>query len=157
MSFCSSVHTLVVVSSYRLVSSRIGWDSNPRNGYPFTRSPGVCLQPLGHLSELIRRHDDRTTRKPELREPCLVVVSSYRLGVHKVIGPAPSLKAQLAAIDLPEMRSGKHIEKLDGARGLVGFESLPCERLQLLLETGSLLLGDNERMRLGQPVRVFDA
>src|SRR5437870_7168821 len=32
--------------------TRIGWDSNPRNGYPFTRSPGVCLQPLGHLSEL---------------------------------------------------------------------------------------------------------
>src|SRR2546426_2946680 len=29
---------------------RTGWDSNPRNGYPFTRSPGVCLQPLGHLS-----------------------------------------------------------------------------------------------------------
>src|SRR3989441_12935911 len=29
---------------------RIGWDSNPRNGYPFTRSPGACLQPLGHLS-----------------------------------------------------------------------------------------------------------
>src|SRR2546422_8919193 len=32
---------------------RIGWDSNPRNGYPFTRSPGVCLQPLGHLSTLL--------------------------------------------------------------------------------------------------------
>src|SRR5256885_8373337 len=32
---------------------RIGWDSNPRNGYPFTRSPGVCLQPLGHLSKLL--------------------------------------------------------------------------------------------------------
>src|SRR5712691_12242129 len=29
---------------------RMGWDSNPRNGYPFTRSPGVCLQPLGHPS-----------------------------------------------------------------------------------------------------------
>src|SRR5881296_2554815 len=32
---------------------RMGWDSNPRNGYPFTRSPGACLQPLGHLSELL--------------------------------------------------------------------------------------------------------
>src|SRR5256886_7206793 len=35
------------------VIQRIGWDSNPRNGYPFTRSPGACLQPLGHLSELL--------------------------------------------------------------------------------------------------------
>src|SRR6266480_6272891 len=45
--------------------TRIGWDSNPRNGYPFTRSPGVCLQPLGHLSTLLdaqtRRRTDRRT------------------------------------------------------------------------------------------------
>src|SRR6266496_6814878 len=44
---------------------RIGWDSNPRNGYPFTRSPGACLQPLGHLSRLLdaqtRRRTDRRT------------------------------------------------------------------------------------------------
>jgi hypothetical protein len=26
------------------------WDSNPRNPFGFTRSPGACLQPLGHLS-----------------------------------------------------------------------------------------------------------
>src|SRR5436190_21473790 len=47
---------------------RIGWDSNPRNGYPFTRSPGACLQPLGHLSTSnwfngwggIRTHDALT-------------------------------------------------------------------------------------------------
>ena len=25
-------------------------DSNPRNGFPFTRFPSVRLQPLGHLS-----------------------------------------------------------------------------------------------------------
>ena len=25
-------------------------DSNPRNGFPFTRFPTVRLQPLGHLS-----------------------------------------------------------------------------------------------------------
>ncbi len=26
------------------------WDSNPRYGYPYTRSPGVRLRPLGHPS-----------------------------------------------------------------------------------------------------------
>src|SRR5438552_10024786 len=41
---------------------RIGWDSNPRNGYPFTRSPGACLQPLGHLSELL----DAQTRSAQI-------------------------------------------------------------------------------------------
>src|ERR1041385_6955369 len=40
--------------------TRIGWDSNPRNGYPFTRSPGVCLQPLGHLSKQL---DPQTHRR----------------------------------------------------------------------------------------------
>ena len=30
-------------------------DSNPRNGFPFTRFPSVRLQPLGHLSLVIRR------------------------------------------------------------------------------------------------------
>src|SRR5438034_3884243 len=47
---------------------RMGWNSNPRNGYPFTRSPGACLQPLGHLSTSnwfngwggIRTHDALT-------------------------------------------------------------------------------------------------
>ena len=29
---------------------RIGWDSNPRYGCPYTRVPGVRLRPLGHLS-----------------------------------------------------------------------------------------------------------
>ena len=29
---------------------RRGWDSNPRNGFPFIRFPGVLLRPLGHLS-----------------------------------------------------------------------------------------------------------
>lgn len=46
---------LCVYASMRLVLRRIGWDSNPRNGYPFTRSPGACLQPLGHLSPLQQR------------------------------------------------------------------------------------------------------
>ena len=27
------------------------WDSNPRYPFGYTRSPGACLQPLGHLSE----------------------------------------------------------------------------------------------------------
>ena len=26
------------------------WDSNPRYPFGYTRSPGACLQPLGHLS-----------------------------------------------------------------------------------------------------------
>ena len=29
---------------------RRGWDSNPRYRFRYTRSPGACLQPLGHLS-----------------------------------------------------------------------------------------------------------
>src|SRR6266536_5282505 len=32
------------------VIRRTGWDSNPRNGCPFTRFPSVRLQPLGHPS-----------------------------------------------------------------------------------------------------------
>src|SRR5437762_11730273 len=44
---------------------RIGWDSNPRNGYPFTRSPGACLQPLGHLSRTTRRTDAQTHRRAD--------------------------------------------------------------------------------------------
>src|SRR6266545_8349578 len=40
---------------------RMGWDSNPRNGYPFTRSPGVCLQPLGHPSQMLEAQRHRST------------------------------------------------------------------------------------------------
>src|SRR5437870_10441222 len=49
---------------------RIGWDSNPRNGYPFTRSPGVCLQPLGHLSTRLDA--------PALRDPAAQDVQERR-------------------------------------------------------------------------------
>ena len=31
-----------------------GWDSNPRYSYPYTNFPGLLLQPLGHLSILLR-------------------------------------------------------------------------------------------------------
>ena len=33
-------------------SQRRGWDSNPRYPFRYARVPGVCLQPLGHLSSL---------------------------------------------------------------------------------------------------------
>src|SRR6478752_7304229 len=36
--------------SPKVVGWRRGWDSNPRDGCPPTRVPGVRLRPLGHLS-----------------------------------------------------------------------------------------------------------
>ena len=46
---------------------RRGGDSNPRNGYPFTRFPVAFLQPLGHLSWLgceFRSHNRPGKRAP---------------------------------------------------------------------------------------------
>src|SRR5438094_583094 len=54
---CASARLCVCSCSLSPSFTRIGWDSNPRNGYPFTRSPGACLQPLGHLSRTARRTD----------------------------------------------------------------------------------------------------
>ena len=42
--------TLTLSPKGRGYMARRGWDSNPRNGFPFIRSPGVLLRPLGHLS-----------------------------------------------------------------------------------------------------------
>src|SRR5204862_4132640 len=56
----TTVRLCVCYSSRSPSLTRIGWDSNPRNGCPFTRSPGVCLQPLGHLSKLL---DAQTHRR----------------------------------------------------------------------------------------------
>src|ERR1043165_7601338 len=41
-------------SSFRLhpLTWRRGWDSNPRNGFPFTAFPVLPVQPLLHLSRL---------------------------------------------------------------------------------------------------------
>ena len=46
-------HSLQLLSNQIYINIKM-WrrerDSNPRNGFPFTRFPSVRLQPLGHLS-----------------------------------------------------------------------------------------------------------
>ena len=42
------------ISDIRQCFWRRGWDSNPRNGFPFTAFPVLPVQPLLHLSENIK-------------------------------------------------------------------------------------------------------
>src|SRR5947208_14307907 len=59
---CSALPTQLSPSApSHLAVRRIRWDSNPRNGYPFTRSPGVCLQPRGHPATLLDAQTRRRT------------------------------------------------------------------------------------------------
>ena len=46
------------------------WDSNPRYGCPYTRFPSVRLQPLGHLSAVLRASLNLTQLRlyPKLRQ-----------------------------------------------------------------------------------------
>ncbi len=41
-------------------------DSNPRYGFPYTRVPGVRLQPLGHLSRALHYTQKTITCKLKL-------------------------------------------------------------------------------------------
>src|SRR5690242_20612481 len=41
---------------------RRGWDSNPRYPFRYARVPGVCLQPLGHLSKDLPTSGERRIR-----------------------------------------------------------------------------------------------
>src|SRR6266496_162529 len=66
---------------------RIGWDSNPRNGYPFTRSPGACLQPLGHLSTCNLASGNR---KPASRTDGVGFEPTMPLRAYRFSRPAPS-------------------------------------------------------------------
>src|ERR1051326_4729131 len=69
-----------------------GWrrerDSNPRYGFPYTRSPGVRLQPLGHpSSRLFRGAAEGNERAPDAQSgacravgPCGRAVYDFRSG-----------------------------------------------------------------------------
>ena len=46
---------------------RMGWDSNPRYGFPYTHFPGVRLRPLGHPSIMPRTLRGAAETKSELR------------------------------------------------------------------------------------------
>ena len=58
-----SIHTLAryctlkscSVCKLLILNWRRGRDSNPRYSFPYTRFPSVRLQPLGHLSNLVRK------------------------------------------------------------------------------------------------------
>src|SRR5215469_9945758 len=59
---------------------RMGWDSNPRYGFPYTHFPGVRLRPLGHPSIMPRTLRGAAETKSELRpaKPLTVALVSHR-------------------------------------------------------------------------------
>ena len=64
---------------------RRGWDSNPRDGFPPTRVPGVRLQPLGHLSS-----PRRCTVAPDRLRGCLIDRSGMGASRAVVMPPIPA-------------------------------------------------------------------
>src|SRR5690606_24587924 len=63
----------VLNEATRVCCWKIKWrrerDSNPRYGFPYTRVPGVRLQPLGHLSVCLA-----------VGKPCLTVKTDCKRG-----------------------------------------------------------------------------
>ncbi len=61
---CKAFECLIPELLYNLLIFEI-WrrerDSNPRYGFPYTRVPGVRLQPLGHLSRIPALYSEKNS------------------------------------------------------------------------------------------------